>query len=59
MPKSQDRSIVVSEFQCPCHGTMRAVVNGKEMISRVVFYPGAASQGYWTSEHMIVSAINR
>lgn len=54
MPKSQGRSIMIAEFQCPCHGTMRAVINGKEMISRVVFYPGATSEGYWTSDHMIV-----
>ncbi|KAI9249110.1 hypothetical protein EDC94DRAFT_589263 [Helicostylum pulchrum] len=54
MPKSQGRSIMIAESQCPCHGTMRAVINGKEMISRVVFYPGATSEGYWTSDHMIV-----
>lgn len=54
LPKSQGRSIMISEFHCPCHGTMRAVINGKSMTSRVVFYPGAASQGYWTSEHMII-----
>jgi len=53
LPKSPGRSIMISEFQCPCHVTMRAVINGKEMISRVVFYPGAAHQGYWTSEHML------
>jgi hypothetical protein len=53
LPKSQGRSIMISEFHCPCHGTMRAVINGKAVTSRVVFYPGAAYQGYWTSEHMI------
>ncbi|KAG2231563.1 hypothetical protein INT48_002979, partial [Thamnidium elegans] len=53
LPKSQGRSIMISEFHCPCHGTMRAMINGKPMTSRVVFYPGAPHQGYWTSEHMI------
>lgn len=53
MPKPQGRSIMISEFQCPRHGTMRAVIDGKEMISRVVFYAGAAYQSYWTSENMI------
>jgi hypothetical protein len=53
LPKSQGRSIMISEFHCPCHGTMRAVINGRTMTSRVVFYPGAAYQGYWTSDHMI------
>lgn len=54
LPKSQGRSIMISEFHCPCHGTMRAIIDGKPMTSRVVFYPGAPHQGYWTSEHMII-----
>lgn len=52
LPKSQGRSIMISEFQCPCHGTMRGTVNGKPATSRVIFYPGASFEGYWKSEHM-------
>ena len=52
LPKSQGRSIMISEFHCPCHGTMRATVDGVPMISRVIFYPGAGYNGYWTSAHM-------
>lgn len=27
LPKSQGRSIMISEFHCPCHGTMRGVIS--------------------------------
>lgn len=53
LPKSQGRSLMVSEFQCPCHGTMRGYVNGKYLTSRVIFYAGAQYQGYWKCEHML------
>ncbi|KAI9329049.1 hypothetical protein BD770DRAFT_454675 [Pilaira anomala] len=53
LPKSPGRSIMVSEFQCPCHGTMRATINNKDLISRVLFYPGKGYDGYWTSQHMV------
>lgn len=53
LPKSQGRSIMVSEFHCRCHGTMRATINGKKVTSRKIFYPGAANEGYWTSKHML------
>lgn len=46
LPKGQGRSIMISEFMCPCHGTMRGTVNGKEEVSRVVFYPGG--DNWWT-----------
>lgn len=52
LPKSQGRSIMIFEFQCPCHGTMRSIVDGKELTSRKKFYPGVQYQGYWTSQHM-------
>jgi hypothetical protein len=49
LKKGQGLSIMVSEFQCPCHGTMRS--DGK--ISRVLFHAGANRDGYWTSEDMV------
>ena len=53
LPKSQGRSIMISEFHCKCHGTMRATIDNKIMTSRKIFYPGAASEVYWTSSHML------
>ncbi|OAD78027.1 hypothetical protein PHYBLDRAFT_108288 [Phycomyces blakesleeanus NRRL 1555(-)] len=52
LPKSEGRSIVISEFQCPCHGTMRGYVGDQYKTSRVVFYPGAQYEGYWKSSNM-------
>ncbi|OAD80600.1 hypothetical protein PHYBLDRAFT_161239 [Phycomyces blakesleeanus NRRL 1555(-)] len=47
--KGQGRSLMVSEFQCACHGTMRV----KGWVSRRIFNVGAAYDGYWTSEDML------
>src|ERR1700761_5529068 len=48
-PKSQGLSIMVSEFQCPCHGTMRH----DGMTARTLFHAGANREGYWTSEDLV------
>jgi hypothetical protein len=53
LPKSQGRSIMISEFQCSCHGTMRGEIDGEEVSSRTVFYPGANFDTYWKSENMV------
>jgi hypothetical protein len=47
--KGPGLSIMVSEFQCPCHGTMR--YDGQ--ISRKLFYAGANRDGYWTCEDLV------
>ncbi|KAI8987110.1 hypothetical protein BDB01DRAFT_904728 [Pilobolus umbonatus] len=47
--KGPGMSIMVSEFQCRCHGTMRV----KEWTSRKLFEAGASRQGYWKSADMI------
>ena len=39
---------MVSEFQCPCHGTMRI----KNWKSRKLFYTGTNHDGYWTWKDM-------
>ena len=50
IPKGQGRSVMVSSFMCPCHGTMRGTVNGIEITSRVIFLPGNSNgDGYWTN----------
>jgi hypothetical protein len=47
--KGPGMSIMVSEFQCPCHGTMRSGV----WTSRKLFCAGANREGYWKSEDML------
>ena len=46
--KSPGRSIMVSEFQCPCHGTMRI----KNWKSRKLFFAGTNRDEYWTWKDM-------
>ncbi|KAG1474600.1 hypothetical protein G6F56_000260 [Rhizopus delemar] len=50
--KGPDAFIMVSEFQCPCHVTMRSV-SDPEKTSRTLFYAGAGRDGRWTAEMMI------
>ncbi|KAG2202041.1 hypothetical protein INT47_006233 [Mucor saturninus] len=53
LPKGQGRSIMISSFMCPCHGTMRGTVNGVNLISRVIFFPGNSNgDGYWTNKDL-------
>ncbi|KAG2210685.1 hypothetical protein INT45_003996 [Circinella minor] len=47
--KSPGQSIMISEFQCPCHGTMRSAA----WTSWTYFYAGTNREGYWTSKDMI------
>lgn len=48
--KSQGSSLMISEFQCPCHGTMR-IEGGRS--SRKVFKAGTGRDGWWTIKDMI------
>ena len=47
--KGPGSSIMVSEFQCPCHGTMR--IEG--WLSRKLFYAGGDREGWWTYKDMV------
>ncbi|CAO3588831.1 unnamed protein product [Absidia cylindrospora] len=47
--KSLGLSVMISEFQCPCHGTMR--YGGKK--SRTFFHAGANRSGYWTHVELV------
>ncbi|SAM04092.1 hypothetical protein [Absidia glauca] len=47
--KGQRLSVMVSEFRCPCHGTMR--LDGAT--SRKLFFADANRDGYWTSKDMV------
>ena len=50
LPKGQGKSVMVSEFMCACHGTMKALVNGEERSSRTIFYPGG--DNWWKCEDL-------
>lgn len=47
--KVAGQSIMVSEFQCPCHGTMRI----KNWTSRQLFKAGTNREGWWSYTNMV------
>lgn len=47
--KGPGSSIMVSEFQCPCHGTMKI----KNWTSRTLFKAGDIREDWWTYKHMV------
>jgi hypothetical protein len=47
--KGPGSSIMVSEFQCPCHGTMKI----ESWSSRTLFKAGDSREGWWTYKHMV------
>ncbi|KAG2221800.1 hypothetical protein INT45_013296 [Circinella minor] len=47
--KTPGQSIMVSEFQCACHGTMR---QSPAWMSRTLFEAGGNREKWWTHEHM-------
>ena len=47
--KSAGLSIMISKFQCPCHGTIKA----SGLTSREIFKAGTDRQGWWTSADMV------
>lgn len=52
--KSMGSSIMVSEFQCPCHGTMRI----KNWKSRTLFKAGDSREGWWSYNNMVDQLTN-
>ena len=51
--KGRGRSIMVSDFLCPCHGRLYRIVDGKPTYATRVLEIGKGHEGYWTSEHVI------
>jgi hypothetical protein len=51
IPKGQGQSVMVSEFQCACHGTMKSPSDPNKT-SRVLFEAGVNREGYWKSSDM-------
>ncbi|SAM00085.1 hypothetical protein [Absidia glauca] len=52
--KGQGLSVMVSEYQCPCHGTMRDLRDLANIkTSRQLFYPGVNREGYWQRDDMV------
>lgn len=52
--KSMSSSIMVSEFQCPCHGTMRI----RNWTSRTLFKTGDSRDDWWTYGNMVNQLVN-
>ena len=58
-PKGQGRSIMVSEFLCECHGTMklsneqRAQYPDTPFETCTIILPGKQQDGYWTTANLI------
>jgi hypothetical protein len=51
--KGRGRSIMVSEFLCPCHGRLYMPGDeGKTFVTETL-HVGKAQEGYWTSEHVV------
>ena len=48
-PKGQGRSIMVSEFLCPCHGRMQS--NGVSTVE--ILELGASHEGYWDNKNVV------
>ena len=52
--KTPGGSIMVSKFQCPCHGTMRI----KSWSRRKFFEAGANREGFWNSHNLLKQLID-
>lgn len=63
IPKGEGRSIMVSEFICPCHGPM--VINDPECDSlqfdksQVLMEPGVRNDGYWRGKDVVDQLLSR
>ncbi|KAF0716714.1 Aste57867_2706 [Aphanomyces stellatus] len=51
--KGRGRSIMVSDFLCPCHGRLYNISNGVKTYTTQTLDIGKNNEGYWTCEHMI------
>lgn len=57
-PKGDGRSIMVTDFFCACHGSLKlrnehsANAAGKNE-ARIILHFGANAEGYWTHEHLV------
>lgn len=52
--KTPGGSIMISEFQCPCHGTMRI----KSWSTRKFFEAGANREGFWNSDNLLEQLVD-
>jgi transposase len=51
--KGRGRSIMVSDFLCPCHGRLFNMVDGVKIYTTQVLEVGKNHEGFWTSEHVV------
>ena len=53
LPKSDGQSIMVSGFQCFCHGFMSTEIEGNILRSYQIFYAGSNRDGWFTNEDLV------
>jgi len=51
--KSRGRSIMISDFLCPCHGRLFEIVEGEKVFVTETLHVGKAQEGFWTSAHVV------
>ncbi|KAH9117572.1 hypothetical protein LEN26_012591 [Aphanomyces euteiches] len=51
--KSRGRSIMVSDFLCPCHGRLYMPVGERQQYVRELLHIGKTQEGYWTSNNVV------
>ncbi|ETV79110.1 hypothetical protein H257_07846 [Aphanomyces astaci] len=51
--KGRGRSVMVSDFLCPCHGRLYMPGDDGDAFVTETLHVGKAQEGYWTSEHVI------
>ncbi|ETV77442.1 hypothetical protein H257_08859 [Aphanomyces astaci] len=57
--KGRGRSIMVSDFLCPCHGRLFMLGDSEALFVTEKLHVGKAQEGYWTSEHVIKQVTQR
>ena len=53
MPKGKGSSLVVSGFQCECHGFFSGDINGEEVNSYKTFEAGTHRDGWFTNDDLV------
>ncbi|ETV65861.1 hypothetical protein H257_17501 [Aphanomyces astaci] len=57
--KGRGRSIMVSDFVCPCHDRLFMLGDSEPLFITEDLHVGKAQEGYWTSEHVIKQVTQR
>ncbi|KAF0690235.1 Aste57867_18360 [Aphanomyces stellatus] len=57
--KGRGRSIMVSDFLCPCHGRLYMPNGDAKQFVTEVLHVGKDQEGFWTSDHVIMQVVNK